>query len=228
MSKNKNAIWKWKKTKICRETNVSVLCLCYLSLELKEMIRRKEEKLVKSKRKVSCFGCHFKIKNFTMSTCLLLLLCPPKYDYNFFREIVFFTEKSWNTTYVEKKKTFTRPYTPIIMPPYVYCRPLPLIAAMSSTYICIIKKLLPFSELQNTEIIFLSRILTLNIYALSLNPQKKKNLRGLSTWKKEKKTSKKKCLLMKNLLSADVWKKKKSFKTQLFLPCSRATSSEEE
>lgn len=93
MSKNKNAIWKWKKTKICRETNVSVLCLCYLSLELKEMIRRKEEKLVKSKRKVSCFGCHFKIKNFTMSTCLLLLLCPPKYDYNFFREIVF-TEKS--------------------------------------------------------------------------------------------------------------------------------------
>jgi len=82
-----------KKTEFVVKTNVSVLCL-YLSLELKEMIRkRKEKKLVKSKRKVSCFGCHFKIKNFTMSTCLLLLLCPPKYDYNFFREIVF-TEKS--------------------------------------------------------------------------------------------------------------------------------------
>ena len=75
MSKTKNAIWKWKKTEFVVKTNVSVLCL-YLSLELKEMIRkRKEKKLVKSKRKVSCFGCHFKIKNFTMSTCLLLLYC---------------------------------------------------------------------------------------------------------------------------------------------------------
>lgn len=64
-----------KKTEFVVKINVSVLCL-YLSLELKEMIRkRKEKKLVKSKRKVSCFGCHFKIKNFTMSTCLLLLYC---------------------------------------------------------------------------------------------------------------------------------------------------------
>merc|ERR1712183_334909 len=33
-----------KPTKICRETNVSVLCLCYLSLELKEMIRKRKKK----------------------------------------------------------------------------------------------------------------------------------------------------------------------------------------
>lgn len=132
MSKNKNAIWKWKKTKICRETNVSVLCLCYLSLELKEMIRRKEEKLVKSKRKVSCFGCHFKIKNFTMSTCLLLLLlCPPKYDYNFFREIVFFTEKSWNTTYVEKKKKLL----PAHIPPSL-CHPMSIVAPSPLLLLC--------------------------------------------------------------------------------------------
>jgi len=167
-----------KKTEFVVKTNVSVLCL-YLSLELKEMIRkRKEKKLVKSKRKVSCFGCHFKIKNFTMSTCLLLLLlCPPKYDYtflNFFVKKIVFTKKN---SIIHMSRNYN---------PSSSCRrllsilsPLPLIAAMSSTYICIIKKI-PFSADQKHGNIFpFSRILTSNIYALSLNPPK---VEEKSTW----------------------------------------------
>ena len=114
-----------KKTEFVVKTNVSVLCL-YLSLELKEMIRkRKEKKLVKSKRKVSCFGCHFKIKNFTMSTCLLLLYC---YVPQSMIKII-----SWNRFHGKtcRGKNFYPPTHTLIMPPIVYCRPLPLIVAMS-------------------------------------------------------------------------------------------------
>ena len=119
MSKTKMQFGNEKKTEFVVKTNVSVLCL-YLSLELKEMIRkRKEKKLVKSKRKVSCFGCHFKIKNFTMSTCLLLLLSP-KVWLKLFREIVF-TEK-----HVEK--TFNPPSSCHLLS---IVAPSPLIVAMS-------------------------------------------------------------------------------------------------
>jgi len=140
-----------------------------------------------------------------MSTCLLLLLllllCPPKYDYyNFFREIIVFTEKSWNT-YVEKKNF----YPPISHHHVAYCLlspPPPLLLLCRLRIYASLNKNLPFSALQKHGNIFLSRILTSNIYALSLNPQKKK-----STWTTRKK--KKRCLLMKKLLSADVWNKKK-------------------
>lgn len=188
---------------------------------------------------MSCFGCHFKIKNFTMSTCLLLLLllllCPPKYDYyNFFREIIVFTEKSWKNTYVEKKKNFLPAHIPSSMSPIVYCRPLPsLIAAMSSTYICIIKKNYLFPRCKNTEIFSSPRILTSNIYALSLNPQKKKNLRGLSTTRKSACWWRNYYLLMSGIRKKKFfpwkWLLKSCAEWNFFLPCSpRATSSEEQ
>jgi len=113
------------------------------------------------------------------------------------------------------------------MPPIVYCRPLPLIAAMSSTYICIIKKNTFSADQKHGNIFPFSRILTSNIYALSLNPQKsKKNLRGLGTWKR-KKTSKKMCL-MKKFTICWCLEEKKVLLNEIFLPCSRATSSEEQ
>lgn len=162
MSKTKNAIWKWKKTEFVVKTNVSVLCL-YLSLELKEMIRkRKEKKLVKSKRKVSCFGCHFKIKNFTMSTCLLLLLSP-KVWLKLFREIVF-TEKH------VVEKTFTRPHHAT----YCLLSPPPPLLLLCPIFVYMHQKNITFSAAKIHGNIFLSRILTSNIYALSLNPHKKK------------------------------------------------------
>lgn len=116
---------KKKKTEFVVKTNVSVLCL-YLSLELKEMIRkRKEKKLVKSKRKVSCFGCHFKIKNFTMSTCLLLLYC---YVPQSMIKII-----SWNRFHGKtcRGKTFTRPHIPSSCHLLSIVAPSPLIVAMS-------------------------------------------------------------------------------------------------
>ena len=146
------------------KTNVSVLCL-YLSLELKEMIRkRKEKKLVKSKRKVSCFGCHFKIKNFTMSTCLLLLYC---YVPQSMIKII-----SWNRFHGKtcRGKNFYPPSSchllSIVAPP-----PLLLLCPI---FVYMHQKNITFSAAKIHGNIFLSRILTSNIYALSLNPHKKK------------------------------------------------------
>lgn len=102
----------------------------------------------------------------------------------------------------EKKKLLPA-HIPSSMSPIVYCRPLPsLIAAMSSTYICIIKKKLPFSALQKHGNIFLSQNSHVEHICLVVEPPKEEK----STWTKY---YSKKCLLMKKLLSADVWNKKK-------------------
>ena len=170
---------------------------------------------------MSCFGCHFKIKNFTMSTCLLLLYC---YVPQSMIKII-----SWNRFHGKtcRGKNFYPPTHTLIMPPIVYCRPLPLIAAMSSTYICIIKKISFSADQKHGNIFPFSRILTSNIYALSLNPQKsKKNLRGLL--EKRKKTIKKMCLMKKFTICWCLEEKKVLLKMEFFLPCSRATSSEEQ
>lgn len=156
-----------KKTEFVVKTNVSVLCL-YLSLELKEMIRkRKEKKLVKSKRKVSCFGCHFKIKNFTMSTCLLLLYC---YVPQSMIKII-----SWNRFHGKtcRGKTFTRPHIPSSCHLLSIVAPSPLLL-LCPIFVYMHQKKITFSAAKIHGNIFLSRILTSNIYALSLNPHKKK------------------------------------------------------
>jgi hypothetical protein len=140
---------------------------------------KNEEKLVKSKRKVSCFGCHFKIKNFTMSTCLLLLLllllCP--------QSTMIKTIFSWNRFHgikcLEKKK-----FLPAhILIPSSSCHllsivaPSPFIAAMSDLriYASLKQKITFFRFCKKTRKYFpLQNFLTSNIYALSLNPHKKK------------------------------------------------------
>ena len=128
---------------------------------------------------MSCFGCHFKIKNFTMSTCLLLLLlllCP--------QSTMIKTIFSWNRFHgkkcLEKKKLFTRPYLYYPHHHATYCLlspPPPYCCYVGSTYICIIKtkKITFFRFCKKTRKYFpLQNFLTSNIYALSLNPHKKK------------------------------------------------------
>ena len=184
------------------------------------MIRkRKEKKLVKSKRKVSCFGCHFKIKNFTMSTCLLLLYC---YVPQSMIKII-----SWNRFHGKtcRGKNFYPPTHTLIMPPIVYCRPLPPYCCyVRSSYICIRKKL-PFPLQKYTEI-FSSPEFSRRTYMPCRWTPIRRNYVKLHL---EKKSSKKKSAWWKRtLLSADVWKKKKVLNVKFFLTCSRATSSEEQ
>ena len=183
------------------------------------MIRkRKEKKLVKSKRKVSCFGCHFKIKNFTMSTCLLLLYC---YVPQSMIKII-----SWNRFHGKTcgKNSYPPTHT-LIMPPIVYCRPLPPYCCyVRSSYICIRKKL-PFPLQKYTEI-FSSPEFSRRTYMPCRWTPIRRNYVKLHL---EKKSSKKKSAWWKRtLLSADVWKKKKVLNVKFFLTCSRATSSEEQ
>jgi len=108
----------------------------------------------------------------------------------------------------------------ILSPPPPYC--------CYVVYVYMHHKKIPFSADQKHGNIFpFSRILTSNIYALSLNPQKsKKNLRGLL--EKRKKTIKKMCLMKKFTICWCLEEKKVLLKMEFFLPCSRATSSEEQ
>jgi len=113
-------------------------------------------------------------------------------------------------------------------PPIVYCRPLPLIAAMSSTYICIIKKNYLFRWSKTRKYFPILQNSHVEHICLVVEPPKVEEKSTWTTWKKEKKLARK-CAWWRNLLSADVWKKKKVlWKMEFFLPCSRATSSEEQ
>ena len=111
---------------------------------------------------------------------------------------------------------------------YCLLSPPPPLLLLCPIFVYMHQKKITFSAAKIHGNIFLSRILTSNIYALSLNPHKKK-LRETVKLHLEKKSSKKKSAWWKRtLLSADVWKKKKVLNVKFFLTCSRATSSEEQ
>jgi len=65
--------------------------------------------------------------------------------------------------------------------------PSPLLLLCRLRIYASLKKITFSADQKHGNIFPFSRILTSNIYALSLNPQKsKKNLRGLGTWKRKK------------------------------------------
>lgn len=114
----------------------------------------------------------------------------------------------------------------LIMPPIVYCRPLPPYCCyVRSSYTICIRKKLPFPLQKYTEI-FSSPEFSRRTYMPCRWTPIRRNYVKLHL---EKKSSKKKSAWWKRtLLSADVWKKKKVLNVKFFLTCSRATSSEEQ
>ena len=157
-----------------------------------------------------------------MSTCLLLLYC---YVPQSMIKII-----SWNRFHGKtcRGKNFYPPTHTLIMPPIVYCRPLPPYCCyVRSSYICIRKKL-PFPLQKYTEIFSSPEFSRRTYMPCRWTPIRRNYVKPWNyTWKK--KSSKKKSAWWKRtLLSADVWKKKKVLNVKFFLTCSRATSSEEQ
>ena len=157
------------------------------------------------------------------------LQCQPVYYYYYYCYVPQSMIKiiSWNRFHGKtcRGKNFYPPTHTLIMPPIVYCRPLPPYCCyVRSSYICIRKKL-PFPLQKYTEI-FSSPEFSRRTYMPCRWTPIRRNYVKLHL---EKKSSKKKSAWWKRtLLSADVWKKKKVLNVKFFLTCSRATSSEEQ
>lgn len=99
---------------------------------------------------------------------------------------------------------------------------------MSSTYICIIKKITFFRWSKTRKYFPILQNSHVEHICLVVEPPKVEEKSTWTTWKKEKKTSKKMCLMKKFTICWCLEEKKVLLKMEFFLPCSRATSSEEQ